>query len=304
MSTPDQGLPIIDAHHHLWDYDNNRYPWLQDGYRDLWLGDYRSLRRNYLIGDYLADCAGNNVVKAVHIQAQWDHDDPVGETRWLQACADEHGYPHGIVAYADLSHPEVESVLREHRRHRNVKGVRMDLNWHQDPYYRFCERPDYMSDERWLAGFASLERYQLSFDLQVYAAYQWEQALALLGRFPAVQCILDNSGLPMDPSPEGRAAWRRGMRALASAPNLAVKLSGLGMFDHQWTTDRIRPTVLEIIELFGPDRCLFASGFPVEGLYGSFAHLVEAYQDILSELPLAHQRKIFHDNALRLYRLG
>src|SRR5512144_1279009 len=100
MHMPVQDFPIIDAHHHLWDLDNHYYPWLSDGVRDLWIGNYERLRKNYLIEDYLRDCAGQNVVKSVHLQAQWDHRDPVGETRWLQGCADRHGFPHAIIAFA------------------------------------------------------------------------------------------------------------------------------------------------------------------------------------------------------------
>lgn len=304
MRAPENEFPIVDTHHHLWDLDNNYYPWLSDRVRQFWIGDYEPIRKNYLIDDYLRDCKNQNVVQSVHLQAQWDWRDPVGETRWLQQCADHHGFPHGIVAFAKLSDPDVASVLRAHCEYPNVKGIRMDLNWHHDPYYRFCDRPDYMSDPQWLAGFSLLERYNLTFDLQIYVAYQWQQAVTLLRRFPGTQFILNNTGLPMDQSPSGMAAWREGMQALAVEPNLAIKISGLGMFNHRWTTEQIRPIVRQAIEIFGVDRCMFASGFPVEGLYGSYEDLMNSYKDIVSDFPASEQRKLFHDNAIRYYRLA
>ena len=96
-------LPIIDPHHHLYDLKSGRYPWLQDEMLDRVFGDYSAIRKDYLIDDFRADIKNQNVVKSVHLQVEYDHNDPVAETRWLQSVADEHGYPNGIVAFADLA---------------------------------------------------------------------------------------------------------------------------------------------------------------------------------------------------------
>ena len=100
-------MPIVDPHHHLWDLTRNRYPWLQDQpFHDRGWGDWSSFRTNYVIEDFLADARGQDLVKSVHVQANFDPRDPVGETRWLQAIADKAGFPHGIVAYANLAADE------------------------------------------------------------------------------------------------------------------------------------------------------------------------------------------------------
>lgn len=93
------------------------------------------------------------------------------------------------------------------------------------------------------------------------------------------------------------------MRALAACPNVAVKISGLGMVDHRWTVDSIRPFVLETIDMFGTGRCLFASNFPVDRLFSDYARLWRAYDALTADLSAAERTALFHDNAVRVYRL-
>ncbi len=102
-------LPIIDPHHHLWDLEHNRYPWLQTRPLAPRLeGDIEPIAKTYAIEDYLADVRNQSVVKSVHVECGWDPDDPVGETAWLQSVADKYGFPHGIVARAELDAPDIE----------------------------------------------------------------------------------------------------------------------------------------------------------------------------------------------------
>ena len=98
-------------------------------------------------------------------------------------------------------------------------------------------------------------------------------------------------------------AWRRGMRKMADCPNIAVKITGLPMTDWHWTTDSLRPVVLETIEIFGVDRCMFGSNFPIDGLHSSFDTLLDAYREIVATLSEDEQRALFHDNASRYYRI-
>ena len=91
-------FPIIDPHHHLWDLEQHRYPWLQDEVKPAAFGDYTALRKSYLLEDFLADARNQNVVKSVHLDVGFDPADPAGETRWLQGLADRHGFPHGIAS--------------------------------------------------------------------------------------------------------------------------------------------------------------------------------------------------------------
>lgn len=295
-------LPIIDPHHHLYDLKTGRYPWLQDEMLERVFGDYSAIRRDYLIDDFREDIKNQNVVKTVHLQVEYDHNNPVAETRWLQSVADQHGYPHGIVAFADLASPSVQQTIEEHCAFPNVRGIRQCLNYHHDPVKTFIEHPHLMSDPQWQRGYALLKRYDLSFDLQLYYT-QMAEALTLAKTFPDTPMVLNHTGMPVDRGTEEISAWRAGMKLLASAPNVFCKISGLGMGDWKWTTDSIRPFVVDAIEAFGTERCMFASNFPVDKLFSSYDDVFNAFKAITRDFSNGERRALFHDNAERVYRL-
>lgn len=302
-STAEPMLPVVDAHHHLCDLQTHYYPWLMD--EPMWkrvLGDYSAIRRSYLIEDYLAEARPQHIVKSVHLQMGWDFRDPVGETRWIQSIADLHEFPHGIVGFARLEADDIEQVLDGHCAHRNFRGVRQILNWDPDPVRSFVDRNDYMRDAMWRSGFAQLRARSLSFDLQLYHP-QMADAAALARAFPDVQIILNHAGMPLDRDAESLQGWRQAMRALAQAPNVAVKISGLGVGNPGWTVESIRPIVLDTIEAFGIDRCMVASNFPVDRLTGRYADVFESLRTITRDFSAGERRRIFHDNAVRIYRL-
>ncbi|MBM3517017.1 MAG: hypothetical protein FJX56_03850 [Alphaproteobacteria bacterium] len=294
--------PVVDAHHHLWDLGLKAHPWLQRQGAPI-AGE--RLSRSYLIEDYLAEARPEGIVKSVHIQAGWDPADPVAETRWCQAIADRVGFPHGIVGDAPLTDPKIEAVLEAHAAHANMRGIRHILSWHEDPAKRFdlfVDRPDRMRDPAWRRGFALLPRYRMSFDMMLYPG-QLGDALDLARAYPEVQIIVNHAGSPIDRDAAGMERWRSGMRALAAAPNVAVKISDLGAYDPQWTAASWRPIVRGLIDWFEPRRCLFASDFPVAGLFGSFAAHYQAFRELVADLSATEQRALFHDNARRYYRL-
>ena len=295
-------LPIIDPHHHLYDLKTGRYPWLQDEMLERVFGDYSAIRRDYLIDDFREDIKNQNVVKSVHLQVEYDHNNPVAETRWLQSVADQHGYPHGIVAFADLSAPDVQQTIEEHCAFPNVRGIRQCLNYHRDPVKTFIDQPHLMSEARWQNGYGLLKRYDLSFDLQLYYT-QMGEALALAKKFPDTPMVLNHTGMPVDRAPEEIAAWKASMKSLASAPNVFCKISGLGMGDWNWTTDSIKPLVLDAIDAFGTKRCMFASNFPVDKLFSTYDDVFNAFKTITRNFSDDERRALFHDNAERVYRL-
>jgi predicted TIM-barrel fold metal-dependent hydrolase len=295
--------PVIDSHHHLWDLGRNKYPWLQEQLLTQRLeGDIRKIAEDYLLKDYLADVRNHHVVKSVHVECGWDPSNPGGETAWLQRIADEHGFPHGIVARATLDAPDVEHILEGHVRYKNVRGIRHAVNWHPDPTRTYVNRPDLIRTDEWRRGFALLRRFNLSFDLQLYPA-QMADATALAHAYPDVLIILNHTGMPVDRDQEGLRLWRNGVQQLAAAANVVVKISGLGIVDWNWTVESIRPFVLQTIEAFGVDRCMFASNFPVDKLYSDFDTLYAAFREITAGFSAGERRMLFHDNAARYYRL-
>ena len=297
-------MKIVDPHMHLWEMALHRYPWLDSPSDGGVNGDYRSICQSYLLPDYRAESANFTVIKAVHVQAEIAPADSARETTWLQAVADDPAsdwLPQGIVAFCDLAAFDAADVLAAHAEYKNLRGIRQILNTSTDPRLRFTP-VDRLNDPAWLAGFALLGQTDWSFDLQIYA-HQMADATRLARRYPSTRIILNHAGMPHDRSPSGMVAWREGMRALADCENTAVKISGLGMMDHGWSTDSIRPFVLDSIEIFGTDRACFASNFPVDGLFSSFDTLWGAFDDITSGSSNDDRDKLFRTTAETLYRI-
>jgi len=297
-------VSIVDAHHHLWDLEHNRYPWLQGEISDRGWGDTRELQRNYLIGDFLADGARQALEKSVHLQANYDPSNPVGETAWLEAVAADpasRGFPHGIVAFADFSSPDAHATLESHSRYPRMRGIRQVLNRHANPTLNRAPR-DYLGDPAWQQNLGLLRRYGWCFDVQVY----WQQmpaVAALARRYPDLQFVLDHAGMPAERDAQGLEGWRNGMQQLAACPNMALKLCGYGMVDLRWTAASIRPFVLQPIEWFGPQRCMFASNFPVDRLMASYDRLWDAYRQITASLSEVERQQLFVSTAERIYRV-
>jgi len=295
-------LKIIDAHMHTWDLDKNRYPWLQENAREMWLGDFSPLKKSYLIDRYLDDIKGCNVTKCIHLQAQMSGEAHI-ETEWLQEAKERTGFPSGFIGFCDLSRDDAENVILRHMEYSAIRGIRQDLNWHKDPFYRFCDDPNLMQDRTWSKNFKLLQKNALSFDLQIYAAHQHEAAYQLIKLNEGTNFVLNHSGAPYDKSKEGMELWLKGIKKLSTLPNLYTKLSGFDMYDHNWTVESLAEPILQVVDCFGVDKCLFASNFPVSKLYRSYRELLDAHMAILSFLNQSEKEKIFHDNAANVYRL-
>jgi predicted TIM-barrel fold metal-dependent hydrolase len=295
---------VVDSHVHFWDLSAHHYPWLANPGKSF-VGDARDLKHNYLPADLIEDAADIEVLKVVHIEANYDPANPVGETRWLQSLADARrgrDFPNAIVAAADLSQPGVQAVLEGHMAYANTRGIRQILNRHPDSLYNYVQQ-DYLHDEAWRRNFGLLARYGLSFDLQLYPS-QMADAAALAREHPDTLLILNHAGMFVDrDSVEGYRAWRDGLRLLASCENVVVKISGLAMFDHHWTVESLRPYVLETIDAFGVERAMFASNFPVDRLFGTYSALWRAYAAIVAGASSEERDALFRTNAQRCYRI-
>jgi len=266
------------------------------------MGDYTPLKRNYLPEDYRRDAAGHNVLTTVHCEAEWDRGDQVGATRWITQIADEHGFPGAIVAHAWFHTENAEEVIAAQAAFPLVRGIRSKPATAPAPDRITPGAPGTMQDETWLRGFSLLEKYGFSWDLRVPFWHLCEAA-EVARAFPKVPIVLNHTGFPWDRSEGGLAAWRSAMEVLAREPNVHVKVSEFGLRDRPWDYEANRSIVTEAIAIFGVERAMFASNYPVAGLRIGYGALVDALNRMLADRPQHERDRFFWRNAAAFYRL-
>ncbi|HMO08582.1 MAG TPA: amidohydrolase family protein [Paracoccaceae bacterium] len=291
---------MIDAHFHIWRQTD--LPWLSGPMQPRIFGPYDPIRRDYLAPDYLADISGLGVTKAIYVQANWAPDRGWDEAAWVEQTALETGWPMGTVAYADMTVPDARPALDRLARHPRIRGIRQQFHWHDNPLYRFAPHAELCRDTAVQRNLARLADYGWSFDLQVFAA-QLPGACELLDACPRVNFILQHAGMLEDTSPGARDRWRAAMAQYAARPNAFCKLSGFGTFLRRNDPDLIAWLVGECVALFGAERCLWGSNFPIEKLWTTYPALLGAHRDAAATLTEGQRRAIFHDTASRVYRL-
>ena len=300
-------LPIVDAHQHFWDLNHNYHPWLRDARPiPFRYGDYSPIRRNYLPPDFRADTALHNIVATVHIEAEFDPTCPVAETDWLTNLNAAEGLPSVCIAQAWLDRDDVADVLAAQAARPIVRGIRHKpraatrsrIGTHG------VERglPGSMDCPIWRDGYALLQRHRLSFDLQT-PWWHLDAALDLACDFPATQIVINHTALPSERSAEALTAWRTALRRVAEAPNVAIKISGLGQPGIPWTYAANGPIIRDVIAIFEPQRCMFASNFPVDSLVAGYDTIIDGFLRAIQDRTEQDQRRILHDNARRIYRM-
>jgi predicted TIM-barrel fold metal-dependent hydrolase len=280
-------MQIVDTHQHLWDLDLFRYSWLDS---------LPQLNRSFRMADYFAAAKGLGVVKSVHLEADVDEPYMLDETRHLLALADQPDNPlEGIVACGRPESADFEAYLDKIAGHPKLKGIRRVLH----------TQPDEVGQGvTFIKNVAALSGYELSFDICVLAR-QLPIAINLVARCPDVIFILDHCGVPqvkeknLDP-------WRSHIAAIAKFPNVSCKISGLVAYANPktWSAKDLRPFIEHVVGSFGWDRVLFGSDWPVCTLSSSYQQWVEALQEITQSAGEVNQRKLFCDNAVRVYKLN
>ena len=223
---------FVDAHVHFFDLQEPslHYSWLQPEVRALDpIGPVGALQsQRYWPEDFLAESRFSEVEAVIHVDAASDQPDPVAETRWIQAFNDRLGVPHAHVARCDLASPDAAAIIDRHREYPVLRGVR-DLRY-----------DGYLSDAAWERGFALLAGTGLVCCMDPLLEHM-SHAATLIAAHESVAVCIDHASYPRRRDDDYFRAWRDGMRAIARNPNAVVKISGLGMVDHAWTVDSIRP---------------------------------------------------------------
>lgn len=279
-------MQIVDTHQHLWDTNLFHYSWL---------ASVPSLNRSFRMPDYLAAAKELNVVKSVHVEADVDEPFMLDETRHVLALADQPDTPlESIVACARPESEGFKAYLDKIAGHPRLKGIRRVLHTQPD---------DIGQGVTFISNVAALSGYGLSFDICVLAR-QLPIAIQLASKCPDVVFILDHCGVPqvkeknLDP-------WRAHITEIAKFSNVSCKISGLVAYANpsSWTVEDLRPFVNHVIAAFGWNRVLFGSDWPVCTLSASYERWVKALQMITQDAGEANHKKLFHDNAVRIYRL-
>lgn len=292
--------PIIDAHHHLWDLAAGRYPWLTEGSGIVALGDIAYMRRNYLPDDYEADIRGQGVVASVHVEAVWDRTrSPVEETAWLAALPRPPGIAARIVAATPLADPDLPGLLDAHAAYPIVAGIRETIRWHPDPAKRWTA-PGIVDEPAWRAGLARLARYGWLLEL-LMNPHQAIEVAALARDTPSQVFVVNHCCTPNDRDAEGMARWRRGLAVMGQQHNILMKVSNYAAYSSERTFEADRDTLRTCIDAFGPERCMFASDYPVARRTMAYPELVQRFREVAAEYTAAEQRDLFHGTAARTY---
>ncbi len=291
---------IVDAHHHIWRQAD--LPWLSGPMQPRIFGPYEPIRRDYPMSEFLADNAPSGVEKSVYVQVNWAPERFEDEVAWVHQQADETGWPHAVVGYADFLADDVRPQLDRLKAYPLMRGIRMQLHWHENQMYRFAAQPDLCLNATLQRNIGYLADYDWIFELQVFSP-QMAGAADLADACPDVTFVLQHAGMLEDTSTQGRAAWQTGMGMLSACPNVVCKLSGLGTFVHRNDPAHIGEMITTAHALFGKDRCLFGSNFPIEKLWTSYADLIDAYKKGASPLRSEAQTAIFSGTAERIYRI-
>jgi L-fuconolactonase len=280
-------FPIIDTHLHLCDYGNLRYPWIEE---------LPALQRSFLLTDYNQACGTVEVEKMVFVQYECDPLQYQDEIVFVSLKAQEDRRLSGIVVWAPMEKGDaVRPELEELTQNTLIKGVRRIIQFEED--LEFCLRPDFIKGVQLLAGF------NWSFDICI-SHIQLANTVKFVRQCPEVQFILDHIGKP-DIKNRFFEPWATEIRELAEFENVSCKISGMiTEADHEhWMKEDLKPYIDHVINCFGIDRVMFGGDWPVVTLAGNLQDWLKSFRWALGGFSEDELRKIFHDNALRIYRI-
>ena len=280
--------PIIDSHLHVWDTRILEYPWLSE---------IAALNRPFLITDYREATADLDIEAMVFMQCEAVPSQALAEAEWVAKLArNEEPRIKTIIPWAPIERgEECASFLQVIQKIPQVKGVRRLIQSEADP--EFCLQPEF------IAGLRILSEYDLSFDICI-SHIQLANSIRMVQSCPEVQFVIDHIAKP-DIKNGVRDPWRREIMELSHLDNVVCKVSGLVTEAdvQRWTVGDLRPYIEHVIECFGGDRVMFGGDWPVCTLAASYKGWYEALAEILIDYSAEEQRKLFRDNAARVYRI-
>lgn len=275
--------PVIDSHHHFWDLSKLDYAWMPPG--------ESVLKRDYLSEDLRPLIARAGIDRTVIVQAHQSLD----EAYWLLDIADETHFVAGVVAWVDLADPSVAATLDELGKRRRFCGVRHI--WHDEPEDAWIVRPDV------IRGLRELAARDIPYDLLPRPRHL-RYVPEMLDSVPGLRTVIDHIAKPL--IGEGTMEpWATDLAAAAGNPTVYCKVSGMVTeADHaQWTVGDLKPYVAKVVELFGYERLMFGSDWPVCTQAGSYQQVFDAAVGALGPLSEDDRAAVFGGNAAGFYGL-
>jgi predicted TIM-barrel fold metal-dependent hydrolase len=291
-------MNFIDAHHHLWDLDTVEYPWLNAKGVTRFFGDPAPIQRNYLLDEFRGEASPHGFTGSVHIQVgaadAWE------EAKWVQKIADTNpDWPMVQVVFCDLTQSNLTAQLDKFQALSTVRGVRQIIGRAPSEDAQTGTN-DIIQSAAFLQGLKQIGERGLSFDLQLIPELMPAMG-TILAKTPQTKVALCHAGSPHDRSAEGLLVYANTLQNLSNLENVTCKLSGLGMFDHGWETETIKPIIDICLSQFGQNRCMFGSNFPVDMLYSNYTKLAQSYFEVV---PDDMKQAVFLDVARAFYDLG
>lgn len=292
-------LEWIDAHHHLWDLSRIQYPWLLAKGEVRFFGQPDPIRKNYLEADYREDTAGR-ISRSVHVQVGARPGLEVEETAFVDECSlSTNGrFPAAAVVAIDLGQPDIEEELEIQTGFAVTRGVRhmIGKSAEENP-----SLPPFIANT-WIKNWQRVASRDLSFDLQL-TEEQYPEVLDALEKVPQLRVAICHLASPWDRSPEGFKRWQSWMKRFAALPNAVMKISGLNMYTKRWDEQELYRWAGAALEIFGAERCMLGSNFPVDRLYVSYDTLFSAWQTLVSRCSPVEALHLAGRSAEKFYRI-
>jgi L-fuconolactonase len=275
----------VDPHVHHW------APSVKDWYPNLRRAELSAINRDYLPEHYREDAAGLDIAAVVHVSAAATPRSYLDEARWLDEMAEATGWPAATIAAVgpDLPWPEMEADLETLRRSPRLRGIRVLHGF--DP-----KAPTADGLARWLTD------HEMVFDV-VSHPHDAADHRELIERHPDLTVAIEHACWPTATDAEHFKAWRQAIAGFAARPLTFCKISGLAMTFGTFDIGVQRPWIEACLDAFGPQRCMFASNFPVDRRFGSLAELYEMYGAVVAHLSADEQKALFGGTARAVYRL-
>jgi L-fuconolactonase len=274
----------IDAHHHLWKYSPESYPWMS--------GAMGAIRRDFLVDDLKTTLLEGGITGAVTVQAR----QTVAETEWLLELAAANGVIRGVVGWVPLQNPAVRQDLERFSSSKKLKAVRHVV--HDEPDDFFILQEDFNR------GVVLLKEFNLRYDILIFDRHL-PQAIEFVDRHPGQIFIVDHIAKPRIKNAEIEP-WRKSLTTLALRENVYCKFSGLVTEAHwsSWTDRDLQPYFEVVLKAFGPKRLMFGSDWPVVLLASSYKRWVDVVLQMIQSLSADEQAWIMGKTATEAYQLG